>query len=62
MARFQIPKNELTQNKTVRIPKDIIDEIQEAIQGTNCTFSAFVVEALRVALKDLKEQQSDADS
>lgn len=62
MPRFQIPKNELTQNKTVRIPKDIIHEIQEAIEGTNCTFSAFVVEALRVALKDLKEQQSDADS
>ena len=32
-------------------------QVEEAIRGTDCTFSAFVVEATRVALENLKEQQ-----
>ena len=42
--------------KKIRIPNDVIDEIEEAIRGTDCTFSAFVVEAVRVALENLKEE------
>ena len=34
---------------------NVIDEIEDAIKGTDCTFSAFVVEAVRVALENLKE-------
>ncbi|MGI5965542.1 MAG: hypothetical protein ACOX65_01230 [Anaerotruncus rubiinfantis] len=30
--------------------------MENAIQGTNCTFSAFVIEAVRVALENLKEE------
>ena len=37
------------------LPNDVIDEIEDAIKGTDCTFSAFVVEAVRVALENLKE-------
>ena len=42
-------------NKSIRFPNDVIDEIEDAIKGTDCTFSAFVVEAVRVALENLKE-------
>ena len=31
-------------------------KVEEAIQGTDCTFNAFVVEAVRVALENLREE------
>ena len=34
--------------------------VEEAIRGTDCTFSAFVVEAVRVALENLQEQKERA--
>lgn len=55
MRKFQIPSVPPTTNKSIRFPNNIIDEIETAIKGTDCTFSAFVVEAVRVALENLKE-------
>ena len=55
MRKFRIPSIPPTTNKSIRFPNDVIDEIAEAIKGTDCTFSAFVVEAVRVALENLKE-------
>ena len=53
MKKFRIPNIPPTTN--IRFPNDVIDEIEDAIKGTDCTFSAFVVEAVRVALENLKE-------
>ena len=55
MRKFRIPSIPPTTNKSIRFPNDVIDEIEEAIKGKDCTFSAFVVEAVRVALENLKE-------
>ena len=55
MRKFRIPSIPSTTNKSIRFPNDVIDEIEESIKGTDCTFSAFVVEAVRVALENLKE-------
>ncbi len=55
--KFQIPAIPPTTSKSVRFPNDIIEEIERAIQGTTCTFSAFVVEATRLALEDLKDTE-----
>ena len=55
MRKFRIPSIPPTTNKSIRFPNDVIDEIEEAIKVTDCTFSAFVVEAVRVALENLKE-------
>ena len=52
---FKIPKVPPTSNKSVRFPNDMLEEVEAAIRGTDCTFSAFVVEAVRVALENLKE-------
>lgn len=57
MKPFHIPKIPATTNKSIRFPNDVIEQVEEAIRGTDCTFSAFVVEATRVALEKLKEQQ-----
>ena len=56
MKKFRIPSIPPTTNKSIRFPNDVIEEIEAAIKGTDCMFSAFVVEAVRVALENLKEE------
>lgn len=56
MKKFKIPSVPPTTNKCIRFPNDVIEQVEEAIQGKNCTFSAFVVEAVRMALEDLSEK------
>lgn len=60
MRDFHIPKIPATTNKSIRFPNDVIDKVEEAIRGTDCTFSAFVVEAVCVALENLQEQKERA--
>jgi len=57
MAKFKIPVVPSTTNKCIRFPDNLIEEIEKAIKGTNCTFSAFVLESVRVALNDLEEEK-----
>lgn len=52
MAPFRIPSTPPTTNKTVRFPNDVIADVEKVIQGKNCTFSAFVVEAVRSTLEN----------
>ena len=55
MAGFKIPKTPPTTNKTIRFPNDLIEEVEAAISGNDCTFSAFVIAAVRNALEQLQE-------
>lgn len=57
MKKFKIPSVPPTTNKCIRFPNDIIEEVEKSISGKNCTFTAFVVEAVRVALENLKEEK-----
>lgn len=59
MRKFKIPQIPQTTNKCIRFPNDVIEEVENALVGTDCTFSAFVVEAVRVALENLKEDEED---
>lgn len=56
MGKFQIPSTPPTINKTIRFPGDVVQEVEEAIRGKECTFSAFVIAAVRAALEDLKSE------
>lgn len=56
MRKFKIPAVPPTINKSIRFPNDVIEQVEAAIQGKDCTFSAFVVEAVRVALESLEEE------
>ena len=42
-----------TTNKTIRFPNDVVEAVEQAIQGKDCTFSAFVIAAVRAALDDV---------
>ena len=54
---FKIPNIPPTTSKSVRFPETMVDEVEEAMRGTNSTFSAFVVAAVRAALDSLKEDK-----
>ena len=54
-TKVQLPKAPKATSKSIYISQDLIGAVEAAIAGTNGTFSAFVVEAVRVALEDLKE-------
>lgn len=54
MKKFKIPSIPPTTNKCIRFPNNIIEEVEDAIKGKDCTFTAFVVEAVKVALENLK--------
>ena len=53
MGKFKIPNTPPTINKTIRFPSDVVEAVEQAIQGEDCTFSAFVIAAVRMALADL---------
>lgn len=55
MGKFKIPENPPAVNKTIRFPSDVVDEVEKVIQGKECTFSAFVIAAVRSALEDLEK-------
>lgn len=57
MQKFKIPSVPPTTNKCIRFPNDIIERVESSIEGKDCTFTAFVVEAVRIALENLEEEQ-----
>ncbi len=61
MKKFKIPSVPQSTSKCIRFPNDLIEEVEDAIKGTSCSFSAFVIEAVRVALDNLAEEQNEKD-
>lgn len=57
MRKFKIPVTPpTTTSKSIRFPNDIIDQVENTITGKDCTFTAFVVEAVRIALEDINDK------
>ena len=56
MRKFQVPTIPPTTSKSIRFPNDIIEQVENAIIGKSCTFTAFVVEAVRIALEDIDNE------
>ena len=54
--KFKIPKTPSSTNKSIRFPNDLIERVEDAIRGQDCTFSA-LVEAVRVALENLQDDE-----
>lgn len=59
MKKFRIPKVPISSTKSIRFPNEVIEQVEEAIRGKDCTFTAFVVEAVRVALENLEEEEGE---
>ena len=45
--------------KCVRFPNDVIADVDKLIIGRDCTFSAFVVEAVRVAIDAVRLEEME---
>ena len=58
MRKFKIPTPPPTTNKCIRFPNDVIEQVENAITGKECTFTAFVIEAVKVALENLEEENN----
>ena len=54
MGKFKIPVASTSTVKSIRFPDEVIKRVEDAIKGQDCTVSAFVVEAVKTALDDLK--------
>lgn len=57
MKEFKIPSVPPTTTKSIRFPNDVIEQVESVIEGKNCTFTAFVIEAVRVALENISEDK-----
>ena len=58
MKKFKIPSTPPTTNKCIRFPNDLIEDVEKTIEGKNCTFTAFVVEAVKVAVDNIEIKKS----
>lgn len=54
---FKIPSVPPTTNKTIRFPNDLIQDVEQLIQGKDCTFSAFVIAAVRAAVQEVRREE-----
>ena len=57
-----IPKAPTSTNKSVRFPNEVIDQVEEAIRGTTCSFSKFVIMATRFALENMEKEDKSPEN
>ena len=48
-----------TENKTIRFPVPLIQQIETAIQGKDTSFSGFVIQACEYALQNLETKEEE---
>lgn len=59
---FQIkPDKKETENKTIRFPVSLINEIEKTLVGKNTTFSGFVIQACEYALDNIDTSLQEKD-
>lgn len=57
---FQIkPYKKETENKTIRFPIQLIEDIEKAIKNKDVTFSRFVIQACEYALNNIEDKKKD---
>lgn len=60
--KFKIPSIPPTTNKTIRFPNNLIQDVEQLIQGKDCTFSAFVIAAVRAAVQEVRQEEDGTES
>ena len=55
---FKIPSTPSSTNKSIRFPNDVIEDVEKLIVNKDCSFSAFVIAAVKAAIEDVKSEQN----
>lgn len=59
---FQLkPNKKETENKTIRFPLSLIQQINEAIENQEVTFSSFVIQACQYALETMESSEDTSN-
>lgn len=57
---FQLkPNKKESENKTIRFPVMLIEQIEKAIQNQDVTFSSFVIQACEYALQNMENPENN---
>ena len=51
-------KKKESENKTIRFPLPLIKEIEKVLEGTELTFSKFVIQACEYALNNMEQENN----
>lgn len=63
MNNFRIKSNRKeTENKTIRFPVPLIEEIEEVVIENDTTFSSFVIQACEYALKNMEPNSKEINT
>lgn len=55
------PDKKESENKTIRFPLSLLNNIENAISGKNVTFSGFVIQACEYALDNMEKERDIQD-
>lgn len=58
MNKLKIPKNHSGISKTLRLPEDIVDDVQNLANLKNLSFNRIVISLLEFGLNNLDERDS----
>ena len=50
-----LPNKKESENKTIRFPLSLIERINQALVGTDVSFSSFVIQACEFALENMSD-------
>ena len=57
---FQLkPNKKESENKTIRFPLPLIEQIESQIEGQDVTFSSFVIQACEYAISELNNNNNN---
>lgn len=61
MKKLKIPENHSGVSKTLRLPEDIVDEIQKIADKKNLSFNKVVIEFLKFGLENFEDDNTNEE-
>lgn len=61
MKKLRIPENHSGVSKTLRLPEDIVDEIQKISDKKNLSFNKVVIEFLKFGLDNFEDDNNSGE-
>lgn len=59
MKKLKIPENHSGITKTLRLPEDIVDNIQDIADKKNLSFNKVIIEFLKFGLENFEDEEDE---